>query len=114
MAELATNSSSIEGFSFGNLTYQKSNDCLRKVKYGMKSKRQLFHSYIGDVAETQQYFLKFRIMFITSYKILVLDPSIVMSPTKQHPECPSPIPLAEMIGSDCRTAKKSHSSKICA
>ena len=51
-----TNSSRIEGFRFGNLSYLKSADCLRKVKSEMKSESRLSHSYMEDVAATQQYF----------------------------------------------------------
>ena len=51
-----TNSSRIEGFRFGNLSYLKSADCLRKVKSEMKSESRLSHLYMEDVAATQQYF----------------------------------------------------------
>ena len=54
-----TNSSRIEGFRFANLSYLKSADCLRKVKSEMKFKSWLSHSYMEDVAATQQYFRYF-------------------------------------------------------
>ena len=50
------NSSRIEGFRFDNLSYLKSADCLRKVKSEMKSESWLSHSYMEDVAATEQYF----------------------------------------------------------
>ena len=44
------------GFCYGNLSYLKSAECLRKVKSEMKSENRFSNSYMEDVAATQQYF----------------------------------------------------------
>ena len=46
----------LKGFSFGNLPYLKSAECLRKVKSGIKSESQFSNCYMVDIAATQQYF----------------------------------------------------------
>ena len=46
----------VQGFDFGNLTYLKSQDCLRRVKSELKSKTRFSDSYMEDISTTQQYF----------------------------------------------------------
>ena len=46
-----------ESFTYGNLTYLKSQDCMRKIKSEIKSTDRFSNSYMEDIAATQQYFL---------------------------------------------------------
>ena len=46
----------VQGFDFGNLTYLKSQDCLRRIKSELKSKTRFSDSYMEDILTTQQYF----------------------------------------------------------
>ena len=46
----------VEGFSYGNLTHLKSQECLRKVKAEIRTQNRFSNSYMEDIAATQQYY----------------------------------------------------------
>ena len=53
------------GFSYGNLTHLKSQECLGMVKSEIQTQNRFSNSYMEDIAATQQY-----------YRYLLPDPPI--------------------------------------